>query len=160
MTNIPETHCANIGMRMSVLCATLAIIGPLGFTIPYAKDFQRYSTKDNLITVVGIVVIAGAFYTAAAYLGKVAGKIICRKQLKFGGSILVGIGLAISCLVFAAVIIDLTILIAKLLSGQREAPGILALVIIVFGAVPAAFLGVVFGGLVRWRLARVRRRVA
>ena len=155
MAETHEANCASIGMKMSLLCATLAIIGPLAFVIPYAKDLQRYSTKDNIITLASILFIVVVFYVAAAFLGKRAGNVICRKKLKLGGSVLRGIGLALCCLWFAAVLVDLSIFVAKALTGQVEPPGILTGVILLFGIPPATFLGIVYGVLVRWRLGRV-----
>lgn len=141
-------------MKVSLWCATLAIIGPLVFMIPYAANLRRYAVTDVLITLASIVVILVLFYASAAFLGKAAGKNICRERRDLGGAILLGIGVALGSLVVAAVAVELVVLLAKIFYSQNEALGFWLLMILLFGTLPAILLGILYGILMRWRLAK------
>lgn len=141
-------------MKVSLWCATLAIIGPLAFMIPYGTNLRRYAAKDVLITLASIIVILVPFYASAAFLGKAAGENICRERRDLGGAILLGIGVALGSLVVAALAVELAVLLAKIFYSQREAHGFLLLMILMFGTLPAILLGVLNGILMRWRLAK------
>lgn len=154
MTEIKEQQCASVGMRVGLLCATLALIVPLVFVIPYAKDMYRYKAADNLMTLGVVAFILVVFYASAAILGKTAGKIIGRSKRGLGAANSVGICLALGCLAVTAVTADFSISLAKRLSGQSERFGLLSGLIILFGALPAILLGVLYGVLVRRRLTK------
>jgi hypothetical protein len=167
-----EQKCASIGMKVSLLCITLAFMGPLAYLItisyiegkgiPYLTDLRGYSVKDVLIALGGMVIILGALYTSAIFFGRGAGKRICEMRLSVGGAIFVGIGLAFCCLAVAAVTVELTVFLTKLFYAEAGAQrptaasgyGILILMIMLFGALPTILLGVVYGIVARWRLAK------
>jgi hypothetical protein len=155
MKEIQEQKCASIGMKMSLFCATLAIMVPLFFVIPYVKDMSRYRASENLITVGAVALILAVFYACAALFGKVAGKVICRRRHESGKAISVGIILALGCLVAAALTVDSSILLAKMMSAERVIFGLSSLWITLIGALPAILFGILYGILVRWRLTKV-----
>ena len=167
-----QQQCASIGMKVSLWCVTLAFIVPLAYLvtvsyiegkgIPYLKNVGGYGLKDTLITLGGAAIILGALYASAVFFGRGAGKRICEMRLKVGGAIFVGIGLAFCCLAAAAIAAELSVLLAKLFDGgagaqrpvETDGFGILILMIMLFGALPAILLGVVYAIVTRWRLAK------
>jgi hypothetical protein len=165
-----EQQCASIGMKVSLLCVTLAFILPLAYLItisyiegkgiPYLTNLGGYSGKDTWLALGGAIIILGTLYTCAVFFGRGAGKRICEMKLNVGGAIFVGIGLAFCCLAAVAVTAELTVFLTKLFDagGGAQRPtaesgfGILILMIMLFGALPALLLGVVYGIVARWRL--------
>ena len=164
-----EQQCASIGMKMSLLCATLGAIAPA--TIMLHEFFQYLPggvsarmnpayTQVKWPILIGIIVTLSGLYLAAAFLGRAAGKNICRRRRGIGGAILVGIGLALCCLFVGLIALSLFLLAAA--PGKDNVEFIEGLVsVYVFvgvsfmvGAVPAILLGILYGVLARWRLTK------
>lgn len=155
MEEIQEHKCARIGMKVSLLVATLAIIVLLVLTISYVADWFRYSVADKLISLSATVLILAVFYTSAGFLGKAAGKNICRERHKLGASIFVGIGVTLGSLAVAALAAEVSIQLAKILEeGRLDGPGFVLVMTILGGVLPAILLGILYGVLVRWRLTK------
>lgn len=171
MEELQEQQCASIGMKMSLLCVSLGAIAPAGimfheFLQSLPGGFMAYSrlhpehTQVKWSILIGIIFTLVVLSLAAAFLGREAGKNICRRRRGFGGAILVGMGLALTCLLVGVVAAALFSLVTSPLDPFGSAPSIIALfggVTLLVGAVPAMLLGVLYGVLVRWRLNKAER---
>ncbi len=169
MEETQEQQCASIGMKMSLLCATLGAIAP---AVIMLHEFFEYLpggvsarmnpayTQVKWSILLGVIVTLCGLYLAAAFLGRAAGKNICRRRRGLGGAILVGIGLALSCLLVGLIVMSLFLLVAA--PGKDNVGFIEGLVSVyafvgvsfMLGAVPAILLGILYGVLARWRLTK------
>lgn len=169
MEEIQEQRCASIGMKISLLCATLGAIAPAGIML---HEFFQYlpgghnarlnpaHTQVKWSILIGVIVTLSALYLAAAFLGRAAGKNICRRRRSLGGAILIGIGLALLCLLVGLIVMALFMIATS--PGKDDVEFIEGVVsVFVFGgvsfmvgAVPAILLGILYGVLVRWRLTK------
>ena len=164
-----EQQCASIGMKMSLLCATLGAIAPAVImlheffeSLPggYNARLNPAYTQVKWTILIGVIVTLIGLYLAAAFLGRAAGKHICRRRRSLGGAILVGIGLALGCLLIGLIAMSLFLLVAA--PGKDNVGFIEGLVSVyafvgvsfMIGAVPATLLGVLYGVLARWRLTK------
>lgn len=156
-------ECARIGRKIALWCALPAALVLLGIVVSKFVDvFLEPQERQNLDTGLlywGILlpVLLIALYLPVAFLGHMAGRLIYHKMLGVAGSAFIGICLALSCLlsvvmmwiiynVIYAAVTDSTILGAVLMFTS-----IAGLAILLFGSVPAIFLGVLYGILVRKR---------
>jgi uncharacterized protein YuzE len=164
-----EQQCASIGMKISLLCATLGAIAPVGIML---HEFFQYLpggvsarmnpglTQVKWSILLGVIVTLSALYLAAAFLGRAAGKNICRRRRSLGGAIFVGTGLALFCLLVGLIVMAL--FMAATSPGKDDVEFIEGVVgVFVFvsislmvGAVPAILLGILYGVLMRWRLTK------
>jgi hypothetical protein len=169
MEEIHEQPCAGIGMKISLLCATLGAMAPAGIMLH--EFFQSLPGGDNArlnpahtqvkwSILPGVIVTLSALYLAAAFLGRAAGKNICRRRRALGGAIFVGTCLALCCLLIGLIV--MTLFVVAISTGKDDVEFIevvlrvYAVVGVSFmvGAVPAILLGVLYGVLARWRLTK------
>ena len=161
MTKTLQQQCANVGMKMSILCALIGVAFPAGTFIKeflqslpggpsaHSSDSPKWSI---LIGTLGIVI---ALSIAAAFLGRLAGKTICRRRSGVPGAILIGIGLAIAVMIIG---VALAVLFSIAVEPSIESAGVagaFGLITVIVGALPAMLLGVIYGAVVRARLAKV-----
>jgi hypothetical protein len=154
-----EQRCASVGMKVSILCALLGALVPAGMML---KEFlqslpggvQPANAHPKWPIPIGMIVTVVALCLIAALLGKIAGKIICRRRCKFGAAALVGVCLALICMLAGIVVASLFTLIAQPSLDSLAIIGIFGLATLIMGALPAVLLGVLYGILVRWRLVK------
>jgi len=165
MDQTEERQCGSIGMKVSLLCALLGAVAPVAimlkeFLLSLPGGLTAYSrlhpqdAQPKWPILIGIVVSLIGLGVAAALLGKLAGKIICRRKSKFAGAALVGICLAFSCIIAGILVASLVTLVVMPSLDSLAVIGIYSFATLVVGAIPAVLLGVLFGALVRWRLVK------
>lgn len=154
-------QCASFGMKMSILCALIGAAVPAGMML---KEFLQSlpggpaahpSDQPKWPILIGTIVTVIGLTIVAALLGRVAGKIICRRKSGPMGAILIGICLALACVVVGVMVgVLFTIGLERSLDAAGVA-GAFGLATLIVGAIPATLLGVLYGTVVRWRVAKV-----
>ena len=165
MSQMDEQSCASVGMKVSLWFASPAALFYLVFTASKLLDVffeqqQRQTQRVALLYYLGLLPLTlGALYISAALFGRKAGKILCRKSLGSVGASLIGICVALGCLVTT-----ISVWIASDLIGSRimhpdvrfsvilSFSSLVGIAALSFGFIPATLLGVLYGVIVRRRL--------
>jgi hypothetical protein len=156
-----EFHgCGSVGKWVGMSCAVLGI--GTAFLMVYWMGAGWFIGLDPPVAVGLVVEIF-----AAAYLGEKAGRYLCRKGNPLGRGMLVGLGVAfgsITIAVYAATIAGCVSYASEWISNPYINPwnAVYLLffplfLVLLFGGVPAAFLGVLYGALVHVRLQNLDR---
>lgn len=164
MLNEDGHGCGSIGRGTAVLCAALGVVTAL--VMVCAMDLPSFIIPLNpppKEIIVGLV----ALFIAAAWLGKKAGFYLCRKDYDWPLNVVVGLGVAFGSIALAVTTGTFVGVLGEareLISSVDFNPlNILLgfffplLLVLFFGGIPAAFLGVFYGFLVRSRLRRLNR---
>ena len=161
MDQTQEHRCASFGMKMSIVCALIGVAGPAGMFI---KEFLQSlpggpsahssdSPKWSILIATLVTVIAMS--VAAAFLGRWAGNMICRRKSGIPGAILIGIGLAVTVMIVGVVLAVLCSIVVERSLDSVGVAGAFGVITVIVGALPAMLLGVLYGAVVRSRLAKV-----
>ncbi len=152
--------CGSVGKWIGVLCAALGI--GTAFLMVYVMSAGWVIGLDPPITVGLAVEIF-----AAAYLGEKAGRYLCRQGNPLGRGMLVGLAVAfgsITIAVYAGTIAGFVSYASEWIGNPHINPwnAVYALffplfLVLFFGGVPAAVLGVIYGALVNVRLQKLDR---
>lgn len=154
--------CGSIGRWLSVMCAAAGV--GIAFLMLRAMDVPKFVVPLNpppKELIIGLI----ALFVAAALLGKKAGMYLCGKSHDWALNVVVGIGVAFGSIAIA-------VLTGTFVGVVSEAPQIFTSVdfhplkaligffiplgiVLFFGGIPAAFLGVFYGLLVRNRLRKL-----
>jgi hypothetical protein len=163
MTDHDIHGCGRAGAWLGVLCAGVGVLiaGLMvrALNIGWIIGFPSLPVE----LVVGLI----ALFVAAGHFGKKAGVFVCKRGNDLSTNVLIGIALAfgsIAIAVWAGMIVGLCHELLK-----NKVPGIGSmflglllgwlfpmLVILIYGGIPAATLGVVYGFLLRNRLWHLR----
>jgi hypothetical protein len=153
MEEIHEKQCASLGMKMSVLFATLGVSAPVIIMFAWYLEPSSDPIGRKRLIPLGIIVTLAALYLVAAFMGRDIGKSMCRHRHSYGKAILAGIGLALSCLVVVGA--TMTSFNAVIEPGASVFSVMVAIFLVVLiGALPAILLGILYGVLVRWLLIK------
>lgn len=163
MTRIPEHKCGSVGMKMGVLFALIGAAMPVGMMLKeFLQSVPGFTTgalhPDDLTKwpiLIGVIITLITLSVVGAILGRTAGHVICRRRSSRAGAALVGICLAISCLVAAVLVAALFSVVVQPSLDSAGVSGLFALMTVIVGALPATALGVLYGMVVRWRIAKV-----
>ena len=164
MDKLKEQECASIGRRIALwlaLPAGLIFLGlNLYFYISVSLDHPE-SQRQNLVAGLlyfGVLtpVILGTLYLSAAFLGRMAGKLIYGRMRGFAGAVFVGICWALGCYMSVAVVSFIFWLIVTAMSDFTISTvpfmtSFLGLTIGMYLSLPGFLLGVLYGVLVRKR---------
>lgn len=159
--------CASVGMKISLLCAALGVITAfsLMFAIFGANGVYDLLIDEGLQIQAGVIAGIIALFIFAASLGRIAGKVVCRKARGLTGAAFVGICLALGCVALSIVAgAPFSFLVQELSDTYSPHKSSLFIFIVaplywimMFGALPAMLLGVLYGALVRRKLAKLAR---
>lgn len=157
MENDHDHGCGWIGIRTGLLCAGLgALIAAALLTL--IRGWWYVGGFDPKL-VVGTVTL----FLAAGFLGKKAGVYLCRRENSTGLNIVVGIALAfgsIAISVWAGSLFYIFVHDPNQIIEFSDIPELLfgsLLLVLLFGAIPAAVLGVAYGLLVGMQLDKLAR---
>ena len=146
------------------MCAALGVV--IAFVIVLAMDLPEfilpvYPPSKEII--VGLV----ALFIAAAWLGTKAGWYLCRKEHDRALNVVVGLGVAFGSIAVAVMTGTLLGVVSEadeIFGSTAITPaGVLLgmffplLIVLLFGGIPAAFLGVLYGFVVRNCLRKLNR---
>ncbi|MEK6337047.1 MAG: hypothetical protein AABM67_19160 [Acidobacteriota bacterium] len=175
MDKIDEPKCARVDMKISLWFATPGAVAFLGFVLFKLIDVlfeqqerQRQYLGRNILyyAVLGLVIV-GTLYLSAAVLGRQAGKFFCRKPPASFRAALIGILVALGCLASGVVmwsifnLIEVSLFAADLkLSDILFFSSLVGVVAFIYGFIPAILLGVLFGQLLKRRLAQAEWKKA
>lgn len=166
MTEFKSRSFARIGIRMSLLCAALgaaiAVIMTLAFFgVSIMADLL--SGRDSAIPI-GAATGLAALFLAAGFLGKIAGKLIGDRWRGVTNAAMVGIVLVLACVVVATMAGALPVfLIEKSRYAASASQSLFFMYVIaplfwilLFGLIPAAMLGMLYGISVTRALAKAK----
>jgi hypothetical protein len=161
MDKLKEQECASIGRKIALWCAlpaALVFLGVMVYLYVYLSLEQQERQRQNLVAGLlyfGVLtpVILGTLYLSAAFLGRMAGKLIYRRMRGFAGAAFVGICWALGCYMSVAVVWFIFFLIVAATSDSTVPfmTSLAGLAVGMYGSVPAILLGVLYGILVRKR---------
>jgi hypothetical protein len=158
MLDYHEHGCGSVGRWIGVLCATLGV-ATAGLMV-YAINLDWYIHPFNppKEVLVGLVVL----FLASAYLGEKGGMRLCGKDYDLPLNVVVGLGVAfgsISIAVISGTLVGVLSNLGELLRSPAFNPLNVVLgfffsllLVLLFGGLPAALLGVLYGFLARNRL--------
>ena len=151
--------CGSIGRWIALVCAALGVVAAI--VMVRAIDIPKFIVPLNAPTkemIVGLI----ALFIAAAWLGNKAGKYLCDKSHDTAMNVLVGLGVAfgsISISVMTGTFVGIVSEVPRISGSVNFNPLYVLLgsfiplfFVLLFGAIPAILLGVLYGFLVRNRL--------
>jgi len=152
--------CGSVGKWIGMLCAALGI--GTAFLMVRVMNGGWFIGLDPSITVGLVVEIF-----AAAYLGEKAGRYLCSKGNPLGRGMLVGLGVAfgsIAIAVYSGTIAGFVGHPSEFFGNPHIGPlNVVSVLffplflVLLFGGIPAAVLGVVYGALVNIRLQKLNQ---
>ena len=152
--------CGSVGKWIGMLCAALGI--GTAFLMVRVMNGGWFIGLDPAITVGLVVEIF-----AAAYLGEKAGRYLCSKGNPLGRGMLVGLGVAygsIAIAVYAGTIAAFVGHTSEFFGNSNISPlNVVSVLffplflVLLFGGIPAAVLGVIYGALVNIRLQKLNQ---
>lgn len=153
-----ESHaCGRIGSRNGILCAALGVLviglifRPSGL-VDLIKD-----AEPGFTLALGLALLS--LFVSAALLGRVAGRVICSGDNQMHVNLAVGIALALTTIVISVLIGTTS---GVLMSGGNESTNLPTVFLglmfwtLLFGGIPAAGLGVLYGVLVGKQLSKTK----
>lgn len=152
MSQIPEQQAATVGRNVSIFCALIGAVVPIGLML---KAFLE-SYHPHWDVLIGAFFTLTALLIAAAFLGRVAGKVIWKKRSGAAGAILVGICLAFCCLIIGVAVWALFNVAHALTDFSRQIVWFASVMALIVGALPAILLGVLYGVVMRSRLSIIQ----
>jgi hypothetical protein len=163
MQELTRDVCARVGMRWSVVFAALGVLA--AFLLLVLLKIQALITEPAPESLLGIVVGLAILCLSAVLLGRLAGRIVCLSGNNIVVNLVIGIVLALVCLITSAVAgcaVGVFLVISKQPSFVRSTPlediALLSLLILFYGGAPAALLGLLYGVLVKVTLDRKLKR--
>ena len=155
-----ELHtCGKIGRKNSILCATLGVLAAFLLLIPLGAIGLAVNGDSTFKLI--LFISLGALYLAAASLGKMAGRFLCKKS-NLMPSVIIGVGLALGCLAISVLTGSLSLVVANIIRGSPYSTDLVTylvvplVVVFIYGGVPAVAIGVLYGVLVGKQLAMIR----
>lgn len=152
-------RCGSIGRWIAVVCAALGVVAALVMVV--ALDFPSFLVPLNpppKEIIVGLI----ALFIAASWLGKKAGMYLCDKTHDTAMNVVVGLAVAFGSISISVMTGTLVGMVSELprISGSVNFNPLYVLLgffiplffVLLFGAIPAILLGVLYGFLVRNRL--------
>lgn len=159
MQELTRDVCVRVGMRWSLVFAALGVLA--AFLLLVLLKIQALITEPAPESLAGIVVGLAILCLSAALLGRLAGRIIYLSGNNIAVNLVIGVVLALVCLIISAVAgcaLGVFLVISKQPSFVRSTPlediGVLSLLILFYGGTPAALLGLLYGVLVKITLNR------
>ena len=148
--------CGRIGRRMGLFCAFLGVMTAFAMILYMGLRWEGLTISQVLM---GALYLSPLFL-AAAFFGTKAGRFLCRKGNSLNLNIWIGIALALGSVtveVLACTFVYIVMRGGEALVGWKlfwvwASP---LIVVMMFGAVPAAGLGALYGFLVKKRLDRL-----
>ncbi|HKB69111.1 MAG TPA: hypothetical protein VKC61_24940 [Pyrinomonadaceae bacterium] len=159
MPELTRDVCARVGMRWSLVFAVLGVLA--AFLLLVLLKIQALITEPAPESLSGIVVGLTILCLSAALLGRLAGRIVYLSGNKLAVNLVIGVVLALVCLIISAVAgcaVGALLVISKQPSFVWSTPlqdiALLSLLILFYGGAPAALLGLLYGALVKVTLDR------
>jgi len=159
MQELTRDVCARVGMKWSLVFAALGVLA--AFLLLVLLKIQALITEPAPESLSGIVVGLAVLFLSAALLGRLAGWIIYLSGNNIAVDLVIGVVLALACLIISAVAgcaVGALLVLSKQPSFIRSTPlediALLSLLILVYGGAPAAMLGFLYGVLVKVTLDR------
>lgn len=152
-------RCGRVGMNTGLICATLGVLTAL--TILTALDLMRLVTQTGTEITIGIFAGLMALYVSAALMGRFAGRAVSYCGNNTALNLLIGILLALVSFAFASVagfcagFVAATRNSSVVLSDMPFGFAAFFSLMLGFGIIPAFFLGLLYGVLIKWRLIKI-----
>jgi len=159
MLDEDDHGCGSIGRWIALVCAALGVVAAI--VMVRAIGIPKFVVPLNAPTkemIVGLI----ALFIAAAWLGKKAGMYLCDKSHDTAMNVVVGLGVAFGSISISVMTGTLVGMVSELprISGSVNFNPLYVLLgffiplffVLLFGAIPAILLGVLYGFLVRNRL--------
>ena len=163
MPELTRDVCARVGMRWSLFFAALGVLAALLLLV--LLKIQALITEPAPESLSGIVVGLATLCLSAALLGRLAGRIVYRGGNNIAVNLVIGMVLALACLIIAAIAgsaVGVFLVVSHQPSFIRSNPlediGSISLLILLWGGGPAALLGFLYGALVKVILDRKLKR--
>jgi hypothetical protein len=157
MRNDHDHGCGRIGRWIGLLCAFLgALTAYFMMKIMGVWDFPPI-VRINPSLIFGVLVL----FLASGYFGTKAGVYLCWRENKIGLNVLIGLALAFGSNAISALagsVFYIFVHDRNTIIELKDLPEILfspLLTILIFGGLPAAFLGVLYGLLVGLQLQKL-----
>lgn len=159
MQELTSDVCARVGMRWSLVFAALGVLA--AFLLLVLLKIQALLTEPGPEFLSGLVVGLAILGLSAALLGRLAGRIIYLSGNNIMVNLVIGVMLALGCVILSAIsgcAVGVLLAVSKQPAFVRSSPladiGELLLLILFYGAAPAALLGLLHGVLVTVTLNR------
>ena len=163
MTDHDVHGCGRAGAWMGVLCAAVGVLAAglmvWALGIGWAIGLPMLPIE--------VVIALTALFIGASYFGKKAGVFLCKRGNRLSTNVLIGIALAfgsIAIAVWAGTIVGILhelprhdfLGVGTMFVGLLFGWLFFLVVILMYGGIPAALLGVTYGSLMRRQLRKVR----
>ncbi len=152
MDEAKKSQSQDVALTQSLVCATLGLLASMllvGWM--FRGTGLRYLPKPLPMLVASIIISIIGLYAAAACLGTVAGKLICRVGLQGLWIWIIGVGLAWGCLL-VSVLAGSTARFFVEIGNERAFEYYLftpVFFVMLFGSLPAVGLGIFYATRVR-----------
>ena len=159
MRELTRDVCVRVGMRWSLLFAALGVLAALLLVV--GLKIQALLTDPAPEFQTALVVGLATLCLSAALLGRLGGGIVYRSGNKLWANLVVGVMLALACVIISAsagALVGVLLVVSKqpafVRSNWLKDAGGLSLLILFFGFGPAVLLGLLYGVLVKVTLDR------
>jgi hypothetical protein len=163
MQELTRDVCARVAMRWSLLFAALGVLA--AFLLLVVLKIQALLTDIGPEFGSGIAVGLAMLCLSAALLGRLAGRVVYLTGNNILINLVLGVMLALGCVIVTAFAGSA---VGVLMASSKEPSFVssralgdiigLSLLILLWGSVPAALLGFLYGGLVKVTLDRKLKR--
>ena len=159
MPELRPDVCARVAMRWSLLFAALGVLAAYLLLVLLGVQALAIGPAPEYLS--GLAVGLATLCLSAALLGRLAGRIVYLSGNNLLVNLFIGVALALSCLILTAIagtLVGVLMVVSKQPTFARSNPlkdvAGLSLLILFYGTVPAALLGLVYGALVKVTLDR------
>jgi hypothetical protein len=157
--------CARVAMRWKLLFAALGVLAAYLLLVLLGVQVLAIGTGPEFLS--GLVVGLATLCLSAGLLGRLAGRIVYRSGNNLLVNLFIGVALALGCLILTAIAgtsVGVLMVYFKQPAFARSNPlkdvAGLSLLILFYGTVPAALLGLLYGVLVKVTLDQKLRRLS
>jgi hypothetical protein len=165
MQELRRDVCVRVGMRWSLLFAALGVLAAFLLLVLLGAQVLAFGPAPEFLS--GLVVGLATLCLSAGLLGRLAGRIVYSSGNNILVNLLIGVALALGCLILTAsagTLVGVLMVVYKQPSFARSNPlkdaGGLSLLILFYGGAPAALLGFLYGVVVKVTLDRKSKRKA
>jgi hypothetical protein len=163
MQELRPDVCARVAMRWSLLFAALGVLAAYLLLVLLGAQALAIGTAPEYLS--GLAVGLATLCLSAGLFGRLAGRIVYRSGNNVLVNLFIGVGLALGCLILttiAGTLVGVLMVVSKQPTFARSNPlkdvAGLSLLILFYGTVPAALLGLGYGALVKVTLDRKLKR--
>lgn len=162
MQELRPDVCVSVGMRWSLLFAALGVLAAYLFLVLLGAQALVGPGPEFLS---GLAVGLATLCLSAALFGRLAGRIVYLSGNNILVNLFIGVALALGCLILTAIagtLVGVLMVLSQQPTFARSNPlkdvAGLSLLILFYGTVPAALLGLVYGVLIKVTLDRKLKR--